>query len=172
MNRRATSRSSSAPERSNKSAKWPRRPAPRRSVELLFINIPKLSDLMGKPVSGADNLRRIVRAQIERGVNVIKIMATERAGLPDTDPRQRVFSDEEIVAIVDEASKAGIYVAAHAHGDEGAYAAVKAGVRSIEHGTYLGDQTLALMKERGTYLDPIIAMVIDLIELGGDYDNP
>ncbi|MCI0388311.1 MAG: amidohydrolase family protein [Acidobacteria bacterium] len=74
----------------------------------------------------------IVRAQIERGVNVIKIMATERAGLPDTDPRKRVFSDEEIAAIVDEARKSGIYVTAHAHGDEGAYAAVKAGVRSIE----------------------------------------
>src|SRR5262249_41816494 len=117
------------------------------------------------------NLRRIVRAQIERGVNVIKIMATERAGLPDTDPRKRVFTDEEIAAIVDEARKLGRYVAAHAHGDEGAYAAVKAGVRSIEHGTYLSDRTLALMKERGTYFDPTIATVTDLIEPGGDYDN-
>ncbi len=143
-----------------------------RPAELLFVDIPKLADLMGKQVSGADNLRRIVRAQIERGVNVIKILTTERAGLPDTDPRKRVFSDEEIVAIVDEARKSGIYVTAHAHGDEGAYAAVKAGVRSIEHGTYIGDQTLALMKERGTYLVPTIATVADLIEPGGDYDNP
>ena len=142
-----------------------------RPAEELFVDIPKLADLMGRPVSGADNLRRIVRAQIERGVNVIKILSTERAGLPDTDPRKRVFSDEEIVAIVDEARKSGIYVAAHAHGDEGAYAAVKAGVRSIEHGTYLSDQTLALMKERGTYFVPTIATVIDLMEPGGDYDN-
>jgi imidazolonepropionase-like amidohydrolase len=143
-----------------------------RPAELLFVDIPKLADLMGKQVSGADNLRRIVRAQIERGVNVIKIMATERAGLPDTDPRKRVFIDEEIVAVVDEARKSGVYVAAHAHGDEGAYAAVKAGVRSIEHGTYMGDQTLALMKERGTYFVPTIATVVDLMEPGGDYDNP
>src|SRR5215468_4465011 len=105
------------------------------------------------------------------GVNVIKVMATERAGLPDTDPRKRVFNDEEIAAVVDEARKSGVYVAAHAHGDEGAYAAVKAGVRSIEHGTYLSDRTLALMKERGTYFDPTIATVADLIEPGGDYDN-
>ncbi len=143
-----------------------------RPAEELFVDIPKLSDLMGKTVSGADAVRRIVRAQIERGVNVIKVMATERAGLPDTDPRKRIFTDEEIAAVVDEARKSGVYVAAHAHGDEGAYAAVKAGVRSIEHGTYLSDQTLALMKERGTYFDPTIATVADLIEPGGDYDNP
>jgi imidazolonepropionase-like amidohydrolase len=142
-----------------------------RPAEELFIDIPKLADLMGKQVGGAENIRRIVRAQIERGVNVIKIMATERAGLPDTDPRKRVFNDEEIWAVVDEARKSGIYVAAHAHGDEGAYAAVKAGVRSIEHGTYLSDQTLALMKERGAYFVPTIATVIDLIGPGGDYDN-
>jgi imidazolonepropionase-like amidohydrolase len=142
-----------------------------RPAEELFVDLPKLAELMGKQVSGTENLRRIVRAQIERGVNVIKIMATERAGLPDTDPRKRVFNDEEIAAVVDEARKSGIYVAAHAHGDEGAYAAVKAGVHSIEHGTYLSDQTLALMKERGTYFVPTIATVIDLIEPGGDYDN-
>lgn len=142
-----------------------------RPADELFVDIPKLGDLMGKPVSGTENVRRLVRAQIERGVNVIKTMATERAGLPDTDPRKRIFTDEEIAAIVDEARKSGVYVAAHAHGDEGAYAAVKAGVRSIEHGTYLSDRTLALMKERGTYFDPTIATVADLIEPGGDYDN-
>jgi imidazolonepropionase-like amidohydrolase len=140
-------------------------------AEELFVDLPKLADLRGKPVRGADAVRRLVRAQIERGVNVIKINATERAGLPDTDPRKRVFTDEEIAAIVDEARKSNIWVAAHAHGDEGAYAAVKAGVRTIEHGTYLSDATLALMKERGTYFDPTIATVEDLIEPGGDYDN-
>ena len=51
-------------------------------------------------------------------------------------------------------------------------AAVKAGVRSIEHGTYLSDATLRLMKERGTYLDPTYTTVIDLTEAGGDYDVP
>ncbi|MFN7946295.1 MAG: amidohydrolase family protein [Blastocatellia bacterium] len=142
-----------------------------RPAEELFIDLPKLKDLMGRQVSGTDNVRRIVRAQIERGVDVIKINATERAGLPDTDPRKRIFTDEEIAAIVDEGRRSNIYVAAHAHGDEGAFAAVRAGVRSIEHGTWMSDETLKLMKERGTYFVPTIATVADLIEPGGDYDN-
>src|SRR5262249_45725281 len=71
----------------------------------------------------------------------------------------------------DEARKANLYVAAHAHGDEGAAAAVRAGVRSIEHGTWMSDETLKAMKERGTYFVPTIATVADLIEPGGDYDN-
>ena len=142
-----------------------------RPAEELFLNIPKLNDLVNG-VSGTESVRRLVRAMIERGAGAIKIMATERAGLPDTDPRKRVFTDEELAAAVDEARKSGVFVAAHAHGDEGAAAAVRAGVRSIEHGTYLSDQTLAMMKERGTYLVPTIATVMDLIDPGGDYDNP
>jgi imidazolonepropionase-like amidohydrolase len=144
------------------------RPQP---AEQFFLDLPKLSYLMNG-VSGAERVRTVVRAMIERGADVIKIMATERAGLPDTDPRKRVFNDEELAAAVDEARKSGVFVTAHAHGDEGGAAAVKAGVRSIEHGTYLSDQTLAMMKARGTYLVPTIATVIDLIDPGGDYDNP
>lgn len=125
-----------------------------------------LSDLRGE-----ENLRRVVRAMVERKVDVIKILATERAGLPDTDPRKRTFTESEMAAIVDEARKAGITVAAHAHGEEGAAAAVRAGVKTIEHGTYLSDATLQLMAQRGTCLDPTIATVADLVEPGGDYDN-
>ena len=136
----------------------------------LFVDFPKLIDLM-PGVSGAGNVRRVVRANLERGVQVIKILATERAGTPDTDPRKRTFTDEEMAAIVDEARTAGIPVAAHAHGEEGAAAAVRAGVRSIEHGTYLSDETLTEMKRRGTFLVSTIATIIDLIEPGGEYDN-
>jgi imidazolonepropionase-like amidohydrolase len=139
-------------------------------AEELFLDFPKLFDLM-RGVSGTQNVRRVVRANLEHGVQVIKILATERAGTPDTDPRKRTFTDEEMAAIVDESKSAGIPVAAHAHGDEGAGAAVRAGVRSIEHGTYLSDDTLAEMKKRGTYLVPTLATIIDLIEPGGDYDN-
>jgi len=136
-----------------------------------FLDFPKLHDLL-PGVEGPENVRRMVRAMVERGVNVIKIVVTERAGLPDTDPRKRVFTDEEIAAAVDEARKAGLAVAAHAHGDVGARAAVVAGVRSIEHGTFMTDTTLKMMKDRGTYLVPTIATVIDLIDPEGDYDNP
>jgi len=93
----------------------------------------------------------------ERHVNLIKIFATERAGTPQTDPLKRTFTDEELTAVVDEARKVGLSVAAHAHSDEAARAAVLAGVHSIEHGTYLSDETLALMKSRGTYLVPTIS---------------
>lgn len=142
-----------------------------RASEALFLDMPQLVDLM-PGVTGPQNVRRMVRALIERGADVIKIMATERAGLPETDPRKRVYSDEELAAAVDEARRLGRPVAAHAHGDEGAAAAVRAGVRTIEHGTYLSEGTLALMKERGTCFDPTIATVIDLIDPGGNYDDP
>ena len=102
-------------------------------------------------MSGTENVRRVVKVLASRGVDHIKILATERAGTADTDPRKRTFTDEELIAIVDEASKAGLKVAAHAHGDEGAYAAVNAGVWSIEHGTWLTDKTLDLMKAKGTW---------------------
>jgi imidazolonepropionase-like amidohydrolase len=142
-----------------------------RPADAFFLDVPQLADLMTGGVNGAENVRRMVRALIAHGADEIKIMATERAGLPETDPRKRVYSDEELAAAVDEAKKAGRTVAAHAHGDEGAAAAVRAGVRTIEHGTYLSDQTLALMKERGTCFVPTIATVVDLIDVGGDYDN-
>ncbi len=73
--------------------------------------------------------------------------------------------------MVEVARAAGIGVAAHAHGDAGGRAAVAAGVRSIEHGTYLSETTLSMMAERGTYLVPTIAIVRDLTIAGGDYDN-
>lgn len=117
-------------------------------------------------------LRAVVRVNIERGVNVIKTRGTERAGLPNTDPRQQTYTEQQLTWIVDEATKAGIPVMAHAHGDEGAFAAVRAGVRSIEHGTYLSDSTLALMRQRGTFLVPTYITVVDLTQPGGDYDDP
>lgn len=136
-----------------------------------FLDFPQDADLMAG-VHGTAAVRRMVREMVSRGVNRIKVMATERAGLPDTDPRIRVFNDEELAAVVDEANKAGLWVVAHAHGDEGAAAAVRAGVHSIEHGTYLSDDTLRLMKEKGVYLDPTLTATVDMIEPEGEYDNP
>jgi imidazolonepropionase-like amidohydrolase len=117
-------------------------------------------------------LRGVVRVNLEHKVNVIKTRGTERAGLPNTDPRKQTFTEQQLTWIVDEASKGGVPVMAHAHGDEGAYAAVKAGVRSIEHGTYLSDSTLTLMRQRGTFLVPTYITVVDLTRPGGDYDDP
>jgi imidazolonepropionase-like amidohydrolase len=142
-----------------------------RPADEFFIDFPKLADLR-RGVRGTDAVRRMVRAMAGRGVDRIKILSTERAGLPDTDPRIRIFSDDELAAIVDEAHKAGLNVIAHAHGDEGAAAAVRAGVHAIEHGTYISEDTLRLMKETGVYLDPTLTATQDLVDPGGDYDNP
>lgn len=117
-------------------------------------------------------LRAVVRVNLDHRVDVIKTRGTERAGLPNTDPRKQSYSEQQLAWIVDEATKGGVPVMAHAHGDEGAYAAVKAGVRSIEHGTYLSDSTLALMRQRGTFLVPTYITVVDLTRSGGDYDDP
>ena len=103
---------------------------------------------------------------------MIKTRSTERAGLPDTDPRKQAYTLHQLMVIVEEASKNNIPVLCHAHGDEGAYDAVAAGVRSIEHGTYLSRRTLQLMKDKGTYLVPTYSTVIDLSQPGGDYDDP
>ena len=132
---------------------------------------PALADLLPR-VDTIDKLRQLVRINLEHGVRVIKTAATERAGLPDTDPRKQVLTEAEVRAIVEEAAVGGVPVEAHAHGDEGASAAVRAGVRSIEHGTYLSDRTLTLMKENGTFLVPTYMTVVDVSEAGGDYDVP
>lgn len=137
----------------------------------LFLDQPDLADLMGG-LTSLDALRRVVRANLAHGVDWIKVNATERAGTPDTDPRKQMFSGEELSAIVREASAKGTMVLAHAHGAEGALAAVRAGVRSIEHGTYLTDETLTLMAARDVYFVPTADIVDDLAAPGGDYDHP
>ena len=124
------------------------------------------------PIQSEEDLRALVRINVDNGARVIKTRGTERAGRPDTDPREQVYTEAQLRAVVEEATRLGVFVLCHAHGDEGARAAVAAGVRSIEHGTYLSDETLRLMKERGTYFVPTYTTMIDLLEPGGDYDDP
>jgi imidazolonepropionase-like amidohydrolase len=139
-------------------------------AEEAFLDHPSLAHLM-RGVTTTEGLRRVVEANLSRGVDWIKVNATERAGTPDTDPRKQMFTEAELRVIVETAAAKNIPVQAHAHGAEGALAAVKAGVRSIEHGTYLNDETLQLMAKQGTYYDPTMEAMKDLTEVGGDYDN-
>lgn len=140
-------------------------------AEGFFQDHPELGGLDGGGVGGTEPVRSVAQALVSRGVDFIKTNATERAGLPNTDPRKQLFDEMEISVMVEEATRAGIGVSAHAHGDAGGRAAVAAGVRSIEHGTYLSETTLTMMVDRGTYLVPTIAIVRDLTIAGGDYDN-
>ena len=120
-------------------------------------------------VNTDDELRLLVNINVDRGVDVIKTRGTQRAGLPDTDPRQQVYTERQLRVVVDEAAKHGLSVLVHAHGDEGARAAVLAGARSIEHGTYLSDETLQLMKERGTWFVPTYVTMDAMNEERYDY---
>lgn len=105
-------------------------------------------------VDGPEQALRAVRYQIKHGARVIKICAT--AGVLSFEERvgAQQLTDEEMRVIVEEAHRHGIPVAAHAHGTEGIIAAVRAGVDSIEHGSMLNDEAIALMKAKGTFLVP------------------
>lgn len=102
--------------------------------------------------NSADEVRQRVRELIAGGATVIKVIATGAVLTAGTNPGAAEYSEAEIRAAVDEAAQYGIFVAAHAHGAEGIKRAVRAGVRSIEHGSYLDDEGIALMKKHGTWL--------------------
>jgi len=118
-------------------------------------------------VDGVDAAIRGVRYQIKHGARVIKICATAGVLSFDATVGAQQLSDDEIRAIVEETGRHGLKVAAHAHGTQGILAAVKAGVASIEHGSMLNDEIIALMKKKGTYLVPtaylLTAMPLDLL---------
>ena len=106
--------------------------------------------------SGADDCSRLVRDQIQRGADIIKIVAT---GSVLADVAQGVslqFSDAELQAIVQSAHRRGRRVTAHAHSTEGVNAALKAGVDSIEHGTFLDADSIKLFKANDAYLVPTL----------------
>jgi len=106
--------------------------------------------------NGADALRAKVRELIKAGADVIKFAATGGGLSRGTKPTAQHFTDEEMRVIVEEGHRLGVKVAAHAHGNEGIKAAVRAGVDSIEHGIYLDEEACRLMIDRGTYFVPTL----------------
>jgi imidazolonepropionase-like amidohydrolase len=101
--------------------------------------------------TGPEECQKVVRQLAAAGVDWIKIMATGGVLDPGTRGLEQHFTDEEMKAIVDMAHFNGLKVAAHAHGAKGIDAAVRAGVDSIEHGTFVDEQGVRDMKARGTY---------------------
>lgn len=120
------------------------------------------SDLMGDPgpkegvVNGVEDCAKAVRQRYKEGSDLIKITATGGVLSMAKDGSGAQFTEEEVRAIVATAKDYGFKVAAHAHGAEGMKRAVLGGVNSIEHGTYMSDEVMQLMKEKGTYLVPTI----------------
>jgi imidazolonepropionase-like amidohydrolase len=106
--------------------------------------------------NGVDEILRAVRYQAKHGVKVIKVCATSGVFSMGKQPGAQQYSDLELRTIVEEASRHGLKVMAHAHGSEGIMAAVKAGVASIEHGSILTPKIIKEMKKRGTHYVPTI----------------
>src|SRR3954454_4424363 len=104
--------------------------------------------------NGVPEVRKAVRYQIKHGAQVIKISASGGVMSHSGAAGAQQYSDEELEAIVDEAHRAGLRVAAHAHGDAGIRACIRAGVDCIEHGSLASDDTIRMMVEHGTFLVP------------------
>jgi imidazolonepropionase-like amidohydrolase len=115
-------------------------------------------------VNGADQARYAVRLDHKYGADMIKVCATGGVLSPTDDVDTPQLTQEELNAIVDEAHALRRKTAAHAHGAEGAKRAIRAGIDSIEHGTFLDDEALDMMKQRGTFLVPTLMAVQGLQE--------
>ena len=116
---------------------------------------PELSEQLA-PADGPAEARKAVRARVREGVDLIKITATGGVLSPTAAGVEQQFFDDELESIVEAARMMGRKVAAHAHGSEGINAALRAGVDSIEHGSYLNDESIDLFKKTGAYLVPTI----------------
>jgi imidazolonepropionase-like amidohydrolase len=101
---------------------------------------------------GPTEVRQRVKELLAGGADFIKVYATGAVFTAGTTPSMPEFNEEEIHVAVDEAAKAGTFIAAHAHGAEGIKNAIRAGVRTIEHGSYLDDEGIQLMLQHGTWL--------------------
>lgn len=128
-------------------------------------------DLFGKEtgpengvINSAEQARYAVRFNIKYGADVIKTCATGGVLSPTDDVDVPQLSQAELNALVDEAHALRRKTAAHAHGSEGAKRAIRAGIDSIEHGTFLDDEALRMMHDRGTYLVPTLAVRSGLAE--------
>ncbi|KGM57546.1 amidohydrolase [Lysobacter arseniciresistens ZS79] len=121
-----------------------------------------LSHLLGPPgptegvINSVDDARQAVRQRYKEGSDVIKITATGGVLSYAKSGDAPQFTVDEVAAVVQTAKDYGYRVAAHAHGEEGMRRAVEAGVTSIEHGTYMSDEVMALMKRKGTWYIPTI----------------
>jgi imidazolonepropionase-like amidohydrolase len=115
-------------------------------------------------VDGPDEMRRVVRTLVRMGADVIKVAASGGVLSPRDKPRHAHFRPAELEVLVEEANAAGIWVMAHAQAATGIKNAVRAGIRSIDHGIYLDDEAISLMLERGAWLVPTLVAPRGVIE--------
>jgi imidazolonepropionase-like amidohydrolase len=123
------------------------------------VAIPFFIEYPGSPnalVDGPEEMRRKVRELIRDGADVIKVAVSGGVLSPRDNPKHAHFRPEELEMLVSEATAAGIFVMAHAQASDGIKNAVRAGIRSIDHGLYLDDEAIDLMLQHGTYLVPTL----------------
>jgi imidazolonepropionase-like amidohydrolase len=150
---------------------WAAGASPRMSPAGLFIS-PELGDsvladpdlaplaaLSGGVTDPAD-LAYLTKVNLSRGAQVIKTRANPRAGLPEQDPRELVYNYEQLSAVVKAAGKAGVLC--HAYSAEGIDGAARAGVRSIEHGVFVSEQTISRMAGSGTFFTPTMDAITSM----------
>lgn len=115
-------------------------------------------------VDGIDEIRRRVRELVREGADVLKVATSGGVLSPRDSPRHAHFRPSELEVLVEEATAAGRFVMAHAQATEGIKNAVRAGIRSIEHGIYLDDEAIQLMLDRGVYLVPTLVAPQGILE--------
>ncbi|MFJ9413665.1 amidohydrolase family protein [Streptomyces sp. NPDC101227] len=115
-------------------------------------------------VRSPEALRRVVEVNLARGADVIKTRVNERAGLPEQDPLTQVYSYEQLSEIVGAARRGGKGVLCHSYSEKGCHDAVTAGIRSLEHGVFVGERTLHEMRRRDTYFTPTLTAIAGLVE--------
>jgi imidazolonepropionase-like amidohydrolase len=123
------------------------------------VEVPLMPSHPGAPsaiVDGPHEMRRTVRLLVRHGADVIKVATSGGVLSPSDKPTHAHFRDEELAVLVAEATAAGIPVMAHAQAAHGIKAAIRAGIRSIEHGIYLDDEAIEMMLEQGTWLVPTL----------------
>ena len=118
--------------------------------------LPAYPGMPSSIVDGPDEMRRKVREMVRAGADVIKVATSGGVLSPRDKPTHAHFSLEELEMLVAEASAAGIWVMAHAQATDGIKNAIRAGIRSIDHGIYLDDEAIGMMLERGTFLVPTL----------------
>ncbi len=112
---------------------------------------------IGQEVEGVEQVRKVVQSQVAAGAQVIKVIASGGVLTPGTSPDQAQMTIEELRAAVDEAKRAGLKVAAHAHGASGMKNAIRAGVHSIEHATLMDEESAVLMNDHAVYMVPTLS---------------
>jgi imidazolonepropionase-like amidohydrolase len=119
---------------------------------------------LGRIADGAEQMRMAVRENLARGATCIKVVATGGVLTQGLDPRRAAYARPELEALVEEAHRHGLHVAAHAIGEGGVQAALRAGVDSIEHGMFLDEESIDLLRDRGARLVPTFSAVSGILE--------